>query len=84
MAEEFNFWKTETGKIMGHAIHEHNSGMGYIVNAISFIKNEFKSGELTEEMLNKYLDIIVKGKEKSNTGMDYAYEKLKEIEQTKM
>lgn len=81
--EEFNFWKTESGKIMSHGVHEHNSGMGYIINAVSFISEEFDSGKLTKESLDKYLDIILKGKIKSQDGMDYIYEKLAEIEKTK-
>lgn len=81
---EFNFWKTESGKIMGHGVHEHNSGMGFIINAVSFIRQEFDSGELTKENLDKYLDIILKGKKRSQDGIDYIYEKLVEIEKNKI
>ncbi len=83
MSEKPNFYQTQVGNILAHGIHEHNSGMGFIVSAVNLIKSEQESGTLTKEMLEKYLDIIIKGKDKSTNGIDYIYEQLKTIEENK-
>ncbi len=83
MSEKPNFYQTQVGRILAHGIHEHNSGMGFIVSAVNLIKSEHESGTLTNEILEKYLDIIIKGKDKSTDGIDYIYEQLKSIEENK-
>ncbi len=83
MAEKPNFLNTQVGKVLAHGIHEHNSGMGFIISAVNLINLEHENGTLTTEMLEKYLDIIIKGKIKSTEGIDYIYEQLKTIEENK-
>lgn len=74
-----NFFKTEEGKIIGHVIHDSNTGIGFIRNYLSFTKRQFeKNGMLTQEdldYLSKGIDI---GLKRIKDAVDYGYTKFKE------
>lgn len=92
--KETNFWKTPEGKIISYAIHEHNSGLGYIMNNLSFIKllienknieikGTHESDAVNEKTLKDFhraLERIKDGKVKCKDSMDYVYTKLKELQ----
>jgi hypothetical protein len=81
------FWSTPTGKILSYGIHEHNSGLGYIVNSVSIIKKLINNGSIkldfedkeSEEYFNKSIDRILLGKVKCRKSIDYIYEEIKKI-----
>ena len=80
-----NFWKTKEGKVFSHAIHERNSSLGYIVNAVGYIELLLKSkdvkitfdSEKNKENFYSSLESIRKGKEKCKESVDYAYIEIK-------
>lgn len=80
------FWKTKIGKILSYAIHEHNSGLGYISNRITFIKDALNSSRVRLEgdkeyinIITKYFNDIIKAKEKCKKSVDYIYEEIKKL-----
>ena len=85
--EKIDFWKTPEGKIMSYGIHEHNSGLGYIINNLRYIELLIEKGHIeikgTDENymkdFNNSLTKIREGKEKCKDSMDYVYTKIKEL-----
>lgn len=81
-----NFWHTKIGKILSYGIHEHNSGLGYIISSLKYVETLEKQGDIvisfkddkTKERYYKSMALIRSGKEKCKTSMDYIYTKLKE------
>lgn len=65
------FWTTDLGKILSHGIHDHNSGLGIIVNYTSMIKKN-------PEKIDEYLVNILTGKKKCEESIDYIYTKIRE------
>lgn len=70
-----DFWKSENGRIVGHGIHDHNSGIGYIRTYISIFKKKIENNEtITIEDLDK-LEIGIK---RCKDSIDYIYIKFKD------
>lgn len=66
-------------KVLDHAIHEHNSGLGYIANASYIISEIMKTksiGEDNNEII-KQSDLIIRGKKKCQEAIDYLYTNIK-------
>jgi len=76
-----SFWKTPVGKIFSHGIHEHNSGLGMIINYALFIERLNEKGELTDEKLKEYLQKIKDNKNKCEEAMDYVYTEIKKLQE---
>ena len=73
------YYKTEEGKLVHYLIHEHNNGIGIISNAVRGL--EFRLDNklpIEEEDLRKIIEWVRSGIKRSNDGVDYLYEKLKE------
>jgi uncharacterized coiled-coil protein SlyX len=85
--EKVDFWKTPEGKIMSYGIHEHNSGLGHIINNLRYIELLIEKRHIEikfndEKYMKDFNDSLVKirqGKEKSKDAMDYVYTKIKEL-----
>lgn len=60
-------------EVINHTIHEHNSGLGYIVNAVYMIKQLVPDNKEVMEQL----DNITRGKNKCKDAIDYLYTNLK-------
>jgi hypothetical protein len=84
-----NFWKTDNGKILNHVIHEHNSGLGIIVNYNYLLEGLLKDKLITfadsdaEGRFIKAIKGIDKGKVRCREAVDYCYTKFKEKEDDK-
>lgn len=76
-----NFWSTDIGKAIGHAIHEQNSSIGSLKYAITLIKRELQKAEDEKDMERVFelLDDMAPFFKRQQKGMDYAYQKIKEI-----
>ncbi len=79
-----NFWGTDDGKILSHTIHEHNSGLGIIINNKNILTTLLKNNLITfvnsdaEETFMKSIIGIETGRVKCKEAVDYCYTKFKE------
>lgn len=76
-----NFWQTPVGKILGYGIHEHSSGIGLIKTSVALLKKMKENGNLTDDELTKYLDLIDKRSKKCVEAIDYIYTELKKLQE---
>ena len=74
-----SFWKTKIGKILSYGIHEHNSGLGYIVNNIKLLEKDLLSEKpmFSKKEHKEMFESVRKGVEKSKKSIDYIYENIK-------
>lgn len=75
------FWDVPEGKVMAHGIHEHNSGLSYIINSCTWLEKHIKINYpevASDEKAMKAIQNIRSGKEKCKEAMDYVYVKFKE------
>jgi len=78
------FWKTPEGKILGHGIHEHNSGLGIISNYLKHLKYIIENDlEKDKDDLLKVLESIEKARIRCRESMDYIYTNIKELNESK-
>ena len=66
---------------MAHGIHEHNSGLGILINWAKFLENHIQKESpetFKDEKVQKALEGIRHGKERCKEAMDYVYTKFKE------
>jgi len=81
-----DFWKTDNGKILSHTIHDHNSGLGIIVNYKNILTSLLKNNLITfvdsntEETFMKSIIGIETGRVRCREAVDYCYTKFKEKE----
>ena len=86
MSKDKNFWNTKNGKILSHTIHDHNSGLGTIVNYKNILTTLLKNKLITfvdsdaEETFMKSIIGIETGRVKCREAVDYCYTKFKEQE----
>lgn len=78
-----NFFETEIGRIMSYTIHEHNGGIGGLINYIKFIEREVERDAPNKEQIKEYLQSMMDHQERCKEAMDYAYTRLRELEEKK-
>lgn len=81
---EIKFWQTQNGKIISHGIHEHNGGLGLIVNNLELLKRYLQEEPLNKENIEYCIHRINTGKEKCMEGIDYIYTKFEEMYKNKL
>lgn len=64
---------TIENKHLSHGIHDHNHGLAYIINAVDIIKRLKENNNLSDGDFDKYLQLIIDGKNKCRESMDYIY-----------
>lgn len=75
------FWSTERGKVMGHGIHEFNSGAGVTNYCLKDLKKFIESKEdLNKEEILKIFNSLEAAFKKQQEAVDYIYEKIKNLE----
>ena len=77
--KSIKFWDTKEGKILSHAVHDHNSGLGRIVNNVYYLKELLKDKDYENPRILITLDSITSAKDDCRNAMDYAYNNIKDI-----
>ena len=72
------FYETERGKILHYGIHEHNSGISILTGVLVLLKDMTEKGQqISKEDLDKYMEILDKGKKRCTDAIDYIYQEIK-------
>ena len=76
-----NFLNTESGRILYHGVHEHNSGITIIEGFLDILKyNTENDIQMSKEEILNYLSKIERGTKRCTDSIDYIYKEIKTME----